>query len=120
VEAEALKCADAAEGAGMSEKAEEMFHAKVGSRQEYAMGARLVWQGVIDSVHEKELIVSGKIVDGKAQMVMQSQGWYVQIGNMSLFAGVTKPAFEKGDEVRLTLEHFRQEPQRDQEDNNQA
>lgn len=65
----------------------------------------IVWQTVVTDVSERTLTVAGRrSVDGKAELITESGGWYIQLGNTSWYAGESKPPFEKGDTVRITLE----------------
>lgn len=71
---------------------------------------KLVWYGTISDVREKSLTVSGKkAADGSAELTTESAGWWIYIGHISLYAGDTKPEFEKGDHVRISLQHAKQE-----------
>lgn len=65
----------------------------------------IVWQTVVTDVSERTLTVAGRrSVDGKSELITESGGWYIRLGNTSWYAGETKPPFEKGDTVRITLE----------------
>jgi hypothetical protein len=67
---------------------------------------RIVWRTQVTSVTEKSVTVgSKKSADGTAEFFTESAGWYIQLGNVSLFAGHEKPTeVETGDYVRLILE----------------
>jgi hypothetical protein len=69
------------------------------------MRNRYVWNTTVRNVHRKETTVSGKIgADGMAELTVESAGWYIQIGYISLYAGEEEPPYKSGDTVRLTLE----------------
>ena len=74
----------------------------------------LVWSAVISGVSERRLVVCGrKSADGSAELTMESAGWYIRLGNISLYAGTEEPPFKQGDRVILSM---RKEP----EDENQV
>lgn len=76
---------------------------------------RLVWHTIITDVREHTLTVGGKrSADGKAELQIESAGWYIHIGFISLFVGIEEPPFKKGDSVKLTLEQ-EQHPNASQE-----
>jgi hypothetical protein len=57
---------------------------------------------------EKSVTVAGrKSATGEADLRVESAGWYIQIGNLSLFTGDMEPPFKKGDSVRIILEKER-------------
>lgn len=67
---------------------------------------KLVWRETIIDVREKFLTVSGKrSADGKAELQVESQGWWITVEHFSIFAGKERPVFNSGDKVKITLEH---------------
>ena len=69
---------------------------------------RLIWTTVITGVDERKLTVGGKrSADGTAELFTESGGWYIRLGNISLYTGDVRPDFQQGDRVTITLEKER-------------
>jgi hypothetical protein len=69
---------------------------------------RILWTTTITDVAKKTLTVGGRVgADGKTELLVEDAGWYLRFGNISFYIGDEKPAFEKGDRVRITIEKER-------------
>ena len=65
----------------------------------------LWWRTTIAEVGERSMCVGGRVnQEGKAELYMESGGWFLQFGNISISTGETKPPFAKGDRVRVIIE----------------
>ena len=67
---------------------------------------RYVFVDRVQRVEERKFTTGGrKTPDGKAELFVQSAGWYVTFGNLlSFHVGDVEPAFKMGDKVRITIE----------------
>ena len=66
---------------------------------------RLVWPMEVTNVLEKQVTVAGKLSpDGERELLVESAGWYLVLGNVSLYCGDIKPPFEKGDMIYLMVQ----------------
>lgn len=64
-----------------------------------------MWHAVISKVEERSVTISGrKAADGNAELQVESAGWYVHLGTLSIYVGEEEPGFKKGQRVKLTLE----------------
>lgn len=64
------------------------------------------WYAIVDRVEEKQLTVGGKHdAAGNAELIVESAGWWISFGGISIYLGPEPPAFQPGDRIRLTLEH---------------
>lgn len=71
---------------------------------------KLAWSTVVTAVEEKTLTIGGKrTLEGAAELFTESGGWYIRFGNISLYTGLEKPPFEKGDLVKITIEKERRD-----------
>jgi hypothetical protein len=70
---------------------------------------RLLWTTVVTDVARKTLTVGGRMdAEGKSELLLEDAGWYIRLGNMSLWAGDIEPPFKKGDRVRIIIEKERE------------
>jgi hypothetical protein len=67
---------------------------------------KLMFHATVTDVREKSFTVGGKKdADGKAELFVESAGWWITISNhMSLFVGHQEPTYKKGDRIRLVIE----------------
>ena len=73
------------------------------------MNERIIWRTYVTEVNERTVTVSGsKSADGTSMLKIESAGWYVRLGNISLYVGEERPKFDKGDKVIITLEKERE------------
>ena len=64
------------------------------------------WNDTISDVKENTVIIGGrKDHEGHAHLIVKNDGWWVRVGNISLYVGKEEPmGWQKGDRVRLTME----------------
>lgn len=68
---------------------------------------KYVFIDMVQKVEEKEFTVGGrKMLDGKTELIYQSAGWHLWIGNVSICVGDIKPDIKAGDKIRMTIERI--------------
>ncbi len=66
---------------------------------------RYVFRTIIHDVIHKEMTVGGKkSADGTAELFVEDAGWYIRLGNLSIYMGHEEPALKSGQRVRLIIE----------------